>query len=437
MIKSSIFPEVSKKQWTEKLISDLKGKDIKDVLHYSGFEQVESKAYYHREDINSLSFIGDQFLNGDHLSGKEIKTQALFDQNTSNSTILNELACGINHINIAFSENIDKQLQDVNITYISLTIRDIPSINNSNELITKYKECNRLILVLKSDQKELYPEVNFKLSKQLIDNIDNNNIGLININGADIYEKGGNTSQQICYIALNLLEVLNKYSEELDLEKLINKINIQFALGNNFFYNIAGIRTLRKIISSILEEYNIDSSIAAINTELVSSERELCRRDIHSNILRLTNQAISGVIAGGDSILIKTFNQQSSDESSLRISRNLINLLKEESFMEESNNAYSGSYFIESLTESLLNNSWLMLQELLAVGDFSSQKNKLNEMILLSRNQLISEYKENDKVLIGLNAYKNNMEDLKSIELKKLSNTLENFRLEEVVSYEK
>ena len=131
-------------------------------------------------------------------------------------------------------------------------------------------------------------------------------------------------------------------SLELDnLAKAANEKSAYFELGTKFYENIAKLRALR-----------IANPNTEINVVIPSSDDEFT----HNNLVRQTIAAASAIIGGAKHICVLPFNHKE-NEQSLRLAKNILLLLKSESYMSEIHDAASGSWFLEKLTEQYLVNS--------------------------------------------------------------------------------
>jgi methylmalonyl-CoA mutase len=138
------------------------------------------------------------------------------------------------------------------------------------------------------------------------------------------------------------LSELGKSGGHLLLENLSNAQNqakVHFELGTKFYENIAKLRALR-----------IAFPDTEINAVIPASDDEFT----HNNLVRQTIAAASAIIGGAKHICILPFNHQDTDQS-LRLAKNILLLLKSESYMADIQDAASGSWFLEKLTNEYLN----------------------------------------------------------------------------------
>jgi methylmalonyl-CoA mutase len=157
----------------------------------------------------------------------------------------------------------------------------------------------------------------------------------------------GKTNWKITLLSSEKLEGVDKTISELNelgencgklsLENLIKaegKSSVYFELGTKFYENIAKLRALR-----------IANPNTEINVVIPALEDEFA----HNNLVRQTIAAASAIIGGAKHICVLPFNNKS-NEQSLRLAKNILLLLKSESYMAELHDTASGSWFLEKLT---------------------------------------------------------------------------------------
>jgi methylmalonyl-CoA mutase len=157
----------------------------------------------------------------------------------------------------------------------------------------------------------------------------------------------GKTDWKITLLSSEKLEGVDKTISELNelgencgklslenLTKAENQSTACFELGTKFYENIAKLRALRLAFST-----------TEINVVIPASEDEF----VHNNLVRQTIAALSAIIGGAKHICILPFNKKDSAQSQ-RLAKNILLLLKSESYMTEIQDASSGSWFLEKLT---------------------------------------------------------------------------------------
>jgi methylmalonyl-CoA mutase len=140
---------------------------------------------------------------------------------------------------------------------------------------------------------------------------------------------------------ISSLAELGKNCGSLELSNLNNAASekdVYFEIGTKFYENIAKLRSLRTAYPN-----------TQINVVIPASDDEFT----HNNLVRQTIAAASAIIGGATHICILPFNRKNTEQS-LRLAKNILVLLKNESYMAGLHDAASGSWFLEKLTGAYL-----------------------------------------------------------------------------------
>jgi methylmalonyl-CoA mutase len=166
---------------------------------------------------------------------------------------------------------------------------------------------------------------------------------------------------QLLIKATKIIDALLK--EGLPLESIIKKIQFSTSIYNNYFVEIAGLRALRMLFTEIVKEYGLVTykpyqfPIQALTTLTID---EKTAKEPDWNMLSNTMQAMTAVIGGCDIITVLPHNEGISEVSnfSMRIARNVTNLLLEESYLGKSKDVAAGAYYIDMLTDKVAEGIW-------------------------------------------------------------------------------
>lgn len=165
-------------------------------------------------------------------------------------------------------------------------------------------------------------------------------------------------------IAIDILpnEVLGKsISESLRKAEILNfhegiKTVLIIEANENFYLNIAQHKAIKIIWAKIAEAYNSEVKQIDIYTEIPQKQE-----NPNSQTIAATQMAASSIIGGADSVLIKTIpfdSDKYEKDFSPRITRNIQNILWNESFLFRVNDPSAGSYFIDDICQNLINEIW-------------------------------------------------------------------------------
>lgn len=256
-------------------------------------------------------------------------------------------------------------------------------------------------------------EINTKLAEELLSKNFKRNIAV----DTTLYQNAGaSITQQLALALAKAKDLAEVFGAEI-LEKLVFK----FAVGGNYFFEIAKIRAFKILFNQLSKEFGLDS-IPYIFTE--TSLRNKAKNDEENNLIRSTLELSAAMIAGSDAVYSNDFKVQNSNSLSEEISYKQQIVLAYESIINVFDDAANGSYYIEEITHQFAENAWKLFLEIENSGGFveNLKSGKIAEMIY---QQAIAEqnWVEEGKIkLIGVNLYPK-LEKTKSVE--QLYNPLE------------
>jgi len=145
-----------------------------------------------------------------------------------------------------------------------------------------------------------------------------------------------------------------------------------FAIGPTYFLEIARLRAARTLWARIVESFGADAGTARMTICARTAHSTKTIYDPHVNLLRATTEAMAAAIGGADAIQVEAFDAtyRQPDASSGRLARNTQLILKHEAWLDRSVDAAGGSYYLETLTDSLAREAWTLFQQIEAAGGF-------------------------------------------------------------------
>lgn len=156
----------------------------------------------------------------------------------------------------------------------------------------------------------------------------------------------------------------------LSVDDAAKQIRFSFAIGGNFFMEIAKLRAARVLWAKVVAAFGGSTEAQKINMHARTGLYNKTQKDPYVNMLRTTTEALSGVIGGVDSLCVGNFDEVSRvpDEFSRRISRNTQVILQEECELTSVVDPAGGSWAIEWLTNEVSEKSWAFFKEIEAKG---------------------------------------------------------------------
>ena len=200
------------------------------------------------------------------------------------------------------------------------------------------------------------------------------NFRVVAVNGKFFANSGSSIVQELAFSLSQGAEYLTQLTElGLSVDEVAKNIKFNFGVGNNYFMEIAKLRAARLLWAKIVEAYGPECNCAAkLVAHSETNSYNLTVYDPYVNMLRTQTEAMSAALGGAHSVTVLPFNAiyEDTTEFSERIARNQQLLLKEESHLDKIADPSAGSYYIESLTDSLANEAWKLFLEIQEKGGF-------------------------------------------------------------------
>jgi methylmalonyl-CoA mutase len=236
--------------------------------------------------------------------------------------------------------------------------------------------------------------------------------------GGDLFHDAGATVSQALAFTLGMgNEYLAQLSEMgTKPARIVPRMQFEFSVGSSYFLEIAKLRAARLLWSRIVEAWSEETAREHAMFILTgTSAWNQTLYDPHVNMLRGTTEAMSAVIGGTDSLIVRPFDApfNTGDPFSTRIARNTQVVLKEESHLDKVIDPGSGSYYIEKLTATLIETAWELFLKLEENGGF--HKSLIDGFIQQAVGEAAETRSKNlatrRNILVGTNQYPNFQEE--------------------------
>jgi methylmalonyl-CoA mutase len=436
------FPPVSTESWMEKVKTDLKGADFDKKLVWNSPEGIKIRPFYRSEDLKNLEYLHglpNQFpyVRGNKNNNDWLVRQDIFvdDIAKANKKTLDILMKGVTSIGFIFSSQYQTKVSDIeklmeNIFADSLEVNFIIG-SGSHKVISVYeslvKKYNRkpedihgsvdfdpfyaLLFKGRFCQTEKYA---FEHAVQIINAAKIlPNFQTLSANGLSLRNAGANIVQELGYSLTMGAEYLTRLTDlGLSVDDVAPRIKFNFGVGSNYFMEIAKLRAARVLWAKIVNAYGPnDVEITKMHIHSANSNFNKTIYDTHVNLLRTTTETMSAVLAGTDSFAALPFNTtyQWPDEFSERIARNQQLLIKEESFVDKIADPAAGSYYIENLTNDIIEQAWNLFLAIDEAGGYieAVKKGLVQEDIEKSAQQRKDFAATRKEIYLGTNQYPN------------------------------
>jgi methylmalonyl-CoA mutase len=239
----------------------------------------------------------------------------------------------------------------------------------------------------------------------------------ISISGYHMQEAGANLVQELAYTIADGREYVRAAMDAgMDVDAFAGRLSFFFAIGMNFFMEIAKLRAARTLWHRVMTEFGAKSERSKmLRTHCQTSGVSLQEQDPYNNVVRTAFEAMSAVLGGTQSLHTNSFDEAIAlpTEFSSRIARNTQLILQEETGVTKVVDPLAGSYYVESLTNELIEQAWALIEEVEEMGGMTkaveSGLPKLRIEESAARRQAMID--KGDEVIVGVNKYRKDHED--------------------------
>ncbi len=194
----------------------------------------------------------------------------------------------------------------------------------------------------------------------------------ISISGYHIQEAGAN---QALELALTLADgreyVRTAIAKGLDVDAFAGRLSFFWAIGMNFYLEIAKMRAARGLWHRIMKEFSPkEAKSSMLRTHCQTSGWSLTAQDPYNNVVRTTIEAMAAVFGGTQSLHTNALDEAIAlpTEFSARIARNTQLVIQEETHISSIVDPWAGSYAMEALTQQMADAAWTLIEEVEAMG---------------------------------------------------------------------
>jgi methylmalonyl-CoA mutase len=240
----------------------------------------------------------------------------------------------------------------------------------------------------------------------------------ISISGYHMQEAGANQAIELAFTLADGMEYVRTATKRgLDVDRIAPRLSFFFAIGMNFYLEVAKLRAARLLWCRIMKDgfQAKDPKSWMLRTHCQTSGWSLTAQDPYNNVVRTTIEAMAAVFGGTQSLHTNSFDEAIAlpTEFSARIARNTQLILQEETHITHVVDPWGGSYMMEKLTQDLADKAWSLIQEVEQQGGMtqavSSGWAKLQ--IEASAAQKQARIDSAADVIVGVNKYKLAKED--------------------------
>lgn len=436
------FPEISTEQWMDKITADLKGADFGRKLVWRTNEGFNVQPFYRQQDLAAVSYLDSlpgefPYARGfkkdnNWLVRQEIK---VINVKKGNAKALDILAKGVDSLSFAIknsdlisAENLAVLLDGICLSAVEL------NFTVSKKPVEFVKLFTAIVLEKGYKANSIKGSLNWDSYGLLLcagqwrtgsENGDINEAAeliemtksfpdfrVLSVNAKYFNKAGAFISQELGFGLAMANEYLDKLTTAgLSAEDVANNIKFNLGVGSNYFMEIAKFRAGRLAWANIVTQYTNNKDAAKMKVHAETSVWNKTIFDPYVNMLRSQTEAMSAALGGADSLTVLPFDKiyKEASDFSERIARNQQLLLKEESHFDKVADVSAGSYYIETLTDNLLNEAWRLFLDVEENGGFVSalQKGRIQAEVKKSADKRKTDVATRKEILLGTSQYPN------------------------------
>jgi methylmalonyl-CoA mutase len=246
----------------------------------------------------------------------------------------------------------------------------------------------------------------------------------ISISGYHMQEAGATADIELGYTLADGLEyVRTGIAAGLDIDTFAPRLSFFWAIGMNYFMEIAKLRAARVLWARMIRKFNPKNPKSmALRTHSQTSGWSLTAQDVFNNVFRTCIEALAATLGHTQSLHTNALDEAIAlpTDFSARIARNTQIYLQEETGITRVVDPFGGSYYVERLTHELMHKAWHHIQEIETLGGMTKAietglpKMRIEEAAARRQARIDS----GREVIVGVNKYQSNhSEEIETLEV--------------------
>jgi len=239
----------------------------------------------------------------------------------------------------------------------------------------------------------------------------------ISISGYHMHEAGATAVQELAFTLADGMDYVRAaMAKGLDVDAFAPRLSFFFAIGMNFFMEVAKLRAARLLWHRIMHGFGAaNDKSKMLRTHCQTSGVSLTEQDPYNNVIRTTLEALAAVLGGTQSLHTNSLDEAVAlpTDFSARIARNIQLVIAEESGIPNVADPLGGSYYVEALTAELADKAWALIEEVEALGGMTAAvaeglpKRRIEEASAARAARV----DRGETVIVGVNRYRKAEED--------------------------
>lgn len=249
----------------------------------------------------------------------------------------------------------------------------------------------------------------------------------ISVSGYHMQEAGATADLEMAYTLADGLDYIRAgINAGLEIDDFAPRISFFWAVGMNYFMEIAKMRTARLIWAQLVKQFNPKNPKSlALRTHSQTSGWSLTEQDPFNNIVRTCIEAMAAALGHTQSLHTNSLDEAIAlpTDFSARIARNTQIYLQKETGICKTVDPWGGSYYVEKLSAELYDKAWSHIEEIESLGGMAKAietgipKMRIEEAAARRQARIDS----GDETIVGVNKYVLDHED--PIDILEVDNT--------------
>lgn len=263
------------------------------------------------------------------------------------------------------------------------------------------------------------PEMSMRIIADIFEYTSNNmpKFNSISISGYHMQEAGATADIELAYTLADGLEyVRTGLKAGIDIDSFAPRLSFFWAIGMNYFMEIAKMRAARKIWAQMMQAFEPKNPKSlALRTHSQTSGWSLTEQDPFNNVTRTLIEANAAAMGHTQSLHTNALDEAIAlpTDFSAKIARNTQLFLQEETMMTKTIDPWGGSYYVEKLTAQLTEKAWALIEEVEELGGMAKAietglpKMKIEEAAAKRQAKIDSK----SETIVGVNQYRLDREE--------------------------
>lgn len=250
----------------------------------------------------------------------------------------------------------------------------------------------------------------------------------ISISGYHMQEAGATNVQELAFTIADGVEyVRTAIDSGMDVDKFAPRLSFFFAIGMNFFMEIAKLRAARILWATLMKEKfgPKNEKSLMLRTHCQTSGVSLTSKDPYNNVMRTTIEAMSAVLGGTQSLHTNALDEALAlpTEFSARIARNTQLVIQEETGITNVVDPLAGSYYVESLTDQLVKEARVLINEVEELGGMTKAVESGMPKLRIEQAAALRQARidRGEEVIVGVNKYQ--LDEEPDVDILNIDNT--------------